>query len=136
MNLNQITIHVKNIRRSIEFYEKLGLILIVDSPKNGYARLECPEGRGGGAAATFSLHEAENVASADASFYFEVDDVDARVADLKSKGLTFETEPTDQTWLWREAWTRDPDGYRIGIYHAGDNRRFPPWRIDAKAGGA
>ena len=34
----------------------------------------------------------------------------------------------DTPWLWREAryWTlRQPDR----IFHAGPNRRFPPWRI-------
>jgi hydroxymethylpyrimidine/phosphomethylpyrimidine kinase len=34
-----------------------------------------------------------------------------------------------QRWLWREAWLRDPAGNSICLYHAGDNRRFPPWRI-------
>lgn len=123
MNLNQITIPVKNLAESIVFYQKLGLTLIVDSPDNRYVRFECPDGM-----TTFSLHEAEDAASG-ASFYFEVDDVDARVSELKAAGIVFETEPTDQRWLWREAWTRDPDGNRIGVYHGGENRRFPPWRV-------
>ncbi|MEO1240781.1 MAG: VOC family protein [Pseudomonadota bacterium] len=124
MNLNQITIHVSNLERSVAFYQRLGLTLIVNSPDNGYARFECADG-----GTTFSLHETENVHAAGASFYFEVDDVDARVSALKTAGLVFEAEPVDQRWLWREAWTRDPDGYRVAIYHAGENRRFPPWRI-------
>lgn len=128
MNLNQITIAVKNLRMSIEFYHKLGLTLIVDSPENGYARFECP-GQSAETGATFSLHEKEDAAPGSASFYFEVDDVNAHVATLKAKGVQFQTEPTDQPWLWREAWTYDPDGNRIAIYHAGDNRRFPPWRV-------
>ena len=37
--------------------------------------------------------------------------------------------PTDQSWLWREAYLKDPDGNLICLYHAGANRRFPPWRI-------
>jgi hydroxymethylpyrimidine/phosphomethylpyrimidine kinase len=32
-------------------------------------------------------------------------------------------------WLWREARLRDPSGNEICLYHAGANRRFPPWRI-------
>ena len=124
MNLNQITIHVSDLDRSIVFYQKLGLTLIVHSSDNRYARFECPiDGT------TFSLHETENISSGNVSFYFEVDDVDTRVTELKESGLVFDTEPIDQRWLWREAWTRDPDGYRIGIYKAGENRRFPPWRL-------
>jgi hypothetical protein len=37
--------------------------------------------------------------------------------------------PPDQAWLWREAYLKDPDGNLICLYHAGANRRFPPWRI-------
>ncbi len=102
----------------------LGLTLIVDSPASNYARLECPDG-----GTTFSLHESENVSPAGVSFYFEVQDVDARVKELEELGMSFEDPPTDKRHLWREAWTRDPDGYRIGVYHAGENRRFPPWRV-------
>lgn len=125
MNLNQITISVASLDRSIAFYQSLGLTLIVHSPGNAYARFECPDGD-----TTFSLHEAADV-EAGASFCFEVADVDATVHALEDKGVIFETPPTDQRWLWREAWTRDPDGNRIAIYHAGENRRFPPWRIKA-----
>jgi hydroxymethylpyrimidine/phosphomethylpyrimidine kinase len=60
---------------------------------------------------------------------FEVDDVDAVVRDLKSKGLTFEADPIDQEWLWREAYLRDPSGNWLCIYHAGESRRFPAWRV-------
>jgi hydroxymethylpyrimidine/phosphomethylpyrimidine kinase len=31
--------------------------------------------------------------------------------------------------MWREARLRDPDGNIIFLYHAGEARRFPPWRI-------
>lgn len=131
MNLNQITISVKNLRDSIDFYQRLGLTLIVDSSDNRYARFECPQ-KGIGDGTTFSLHEADEAAPGAASFYFEVEDVDARVTELKAAGFAFETDPVDQRWLWREAWTRDPDGNRIAIYHAGENRRFPPWRVDGR----
>ncbi|MGZ8311582.1 MAG: VOC family protein, partial [Allosphingosinicella sp.] len=61
--------------------------------------------------------------------YFEVDDVDAFVAALD---LPLSQAPADRAGLWREARLRDPSGNEICIYHAGDNRRFPPWRIDAR----
>jgi predicted enzyme related to lactoylglutathione lyase len=61
--------------------------------------------------------------------YFESEDIDATVEQLKSVGLSFEQEPTDQDWLWREAYLLDPNCYRICLFHAGDNRKNPPWRV-------
>ncbi len=123
MELNQVTVPCTDYDASVAFYTKLGLRQIVDSPPR-YARFEAANN------ATFSLHAAESSGSTAAFVvYFEVDDVDAKVLELKQKGLAFETDPVDQQWLWREAYLRDPAGNRVCIYHAGDNRRFPPWRI-------
>ncbi|MDH3811648.1 MAG: VOC family protein, partial [Gammaproteobacteria bacterium] len=30
---------------------------------------------------------------------------------------------------WREACLRDPAGNVICIFHGGENRRYPPWRV-------
>jgi catechol 2,3-dioxygenase-like lactoylglutathione lyase family enzyme len=123
MRLNQVTVSSTDIPRSVEFYKKLGLVQIVDT--DHYARFLCPEG-----GSTFSVdHVNGPIPPASTGVYFECDDLDARVADLKSAGIRFETEPTDQRWLWREAWLRDPDGNRLCLYYAGDNRVNPPWRI-------
>ena len=48
---------------------------------------------------------------------------------LTAAGLRFESEPVDQPWLWREAYLRDPAGNRVCLFHAGENRRRPPWRL-------
>ena len=61
--------------------------------------------------------------------YFEVDDVLATVKELQQKGIIFETETKVQTWLWTESCLKDPDGNTIIIYHAGENRKNPPWRL-------
>lgn len=125
LNLNQITIEVREIEKSISFYEKLGLKLIVkDLPK--YARFECPAGD-----STFSLHQLTgkgNTGSA-AWIYFESQQLDEDVEKLLQEGVTFESLPSDQPWLWREATLSDPDGYKIILYHAGQHRKNPPWRI-------
>ncbi len=125
MRLNQVTAPAHDLAASIAFYEKLGLKLFVRS--DHYARFDLPKGE-----ATFSLHavEGEIPRANTPQIYFEVHDVDLTVEKLKAAGIVFETEPTDQRWLWREAWLRDPAGNALCIYHAGDNRRFPPWRID------
>ena len=44
--------------------------------------------------------------------------------------MAIEREPVAQTWLWYEAWLRDPAGNAICLYNAGENRRYPPWRIE------
>jgi len=49
---------------------------------------------------------------------------------LIAKGIVFDTDPADQSWLWREAWLSDPAGVKLCLYYAGKNRRFPPWRIE------
>jgi catechol 2,3-dioxygenase-like lactoylglutathione lyase family enzyme len=124
MNLNQVTIYSSEPRESVGFYQKLGLKLIVDSLPR-YARLECPDGE-----ATLSIHSTEDLhAASNIVLYFECEDLDARVAELKNAGLEFEQEPQDQTWLWREAYLRDPNGNRICLFYAGENRKNPPWRV-------
>ncbi len=52
------------------------------------------------------------------------------VKQLKEKGIIFTSEPEDKLWLWREAHLQDPDDNSIILYHAGDNRKNPPWRIN------
>jgi predicted enzyme related to lactoylglutathione lyase len=124
MNLNQITIYSSKPRETADFYQKLGLKIIVDSLPR-YARFECPDGD-----ATLSVHAAEETLSPSGIvLYFECDDLDAKVASLKADGLEFEQEPQDQTWLWREAYLRDPAGNRVCLFHAGENRKNPPWKV-------
>src|SRR5687768_9008816 len=98
MNLNQVTIYTDKTRELVEFYKKLGLRLIVDSLPR-YARLECPDGD-----STLSVHTTDDARN-DSSIvlYFECEDFDARVAELKRRGLKFDEEPQDKTWLWKEA---------------------------------
>jgi len=124
MRLNQVTVPSRDLAVAVDFYQKLGLRLIVDSVPR-YARLECPDG-----SATFSLHQVPKLPSGTGIVvYFECEALDARVAELTEMGITFDSLPTDQSWLWREASLRDPDGNCLILYHAGTNRRFPPWRI-------
>lgn len=124
MNLNQVTIYSDKPVESVEFYRKLGLKMIVDSLPR-YARLECPDGD-----ATISIHETDNSsAGSTIVLYFECEELNARVEELKSLGLEFEQDPIDQTWLWREAYLRDPSGNRVCLFHAGENRKNPPWKV-------
>ena len=123
MNLNQVTVPVRNIPKSIGFYQTLGLKLIVESPH--YARFECPEGE-----ATFSIHLTEKLPEGKGiSVYFECEHLDTKVDYLMDQGIAFDEPPNDKSWLWREARLRDLDNNQIILYFAGDHRKNPPWRI-------
>ena len=124
MNLNQVTVPSKNIQKSITFYKKLGLELIVEALPH-YARFVCPNGN-----ATFSVHLVEELPKGDGIYvYFECDDLDERVGELEQKGIVFDELPNDKSWLWREARLKDPDGNKIILYFGGENRLNPPWRV-------
>lgn len=122
MRLNQVTVTVNDIDTAIGFYSTLGLKPIVRSPH--YARFVCPEGD-----STFSVHVGEPTSSPSTVVYFENDDLDSQCKRLLEAGIDFDTAPTDQRWLWREARLRDPSGNPICLFQAGSNRRNPPWRL-------
>ncbi|WP_298903732.1 VOC family protein [uncultured Psychroserpens sp.] len=125
MNLNQITIPSLDVEKASEFYEILGLNLIVDALPR-YVRFECPDGN-----ATFSIHKVDELPSGNRiSIYFEEDNLDDIVGHLQQKGIIFTSEPEDKDWLWREAHLYDLDGNHIILFKAGDNRKNPPWRIN------
>jgi hydroxymethylpyrimidine/phosphomethylpyrimidine kinase len=123
--LNQITVTGTDYERSADFYRRIGLKQIVDSPETGYARFETAGG------VTFSVQiDPEEKIIATSAIYLECDDLDERVEKLARSGIAFEHGPRNQPWMWREARLRDPDGNIIFFYKAGENRRFPPWRIE------
>ena len=121
-SLNHVTVGCRDYAASVIFYKSLGLDLIVDSPSSGYARFEAPNG------VTFSLHHSDNIASS-IIVYFESKRLDAWVTELASQGFAFEQLPQDESWGWREARLLDPAGNIVCLYSAGENRRFPDWRI-------
>lgn len=124
MNLNQITVPSLNLSVAVPFYQTLGLRLIVEALPH-YARFECPDGN-----ATFSIHLTDSLPKGEGVLvYFECANLDEKVIELKSKGVSFDQDPIDQRWLWREARLKDPDGNRLILFYAGENRQNPPWRI-------
>ena len=124
--MNQVTVTVTDYAKSVAFYRSLGLRQIVDSPDNAYARFET----GGGA--TLSIQaDPEEVISPTTAIYLECDDIDAEVDRLARLGVPFEHGPRNQPWMWREARLRDPSGNTVFLYKAGENRRFPPWRMES-----
>jgi catechol 2,3-dioxygenase-like lactoylglutathione lyase family enzyme len=124
MDLNQVTVPSTDVAASVAFYKKLGLRLVVDSVPR-YARFECPAG-----SSTFSVERTESISpGAGIVVYFECVNLDEVVRSLKADGIVFDTDVTDQTWLWREARLKDPSGNQICLFFAGENRKNPPWRV-------
>lgn len=122
--LNQVTVPTTDVLRAVEFYRTLGLVPIVES--GHYARFVVP-----GNEATFSVHAVEHLQASSTVVYFECDDLDATVDRLAASGVVFDEPPTDRRWRWREARLTDPDGNRLCLYRAGDDRLNPPWRVGA-----
>lgn len=123
LRLNQVTVTGKDYAKMVDFYRRLGLRQIVDSPENQYARFEA-------GAATFSIQcDPEAEIGETVAVYFECDDLDERVERLARSGIPFEHGPRNQPWDWREARLRDPSGNTVFFYRAGEARRFPPWRL-------
>ena len=124
LRLNQVTVTGKDYAKMVEFYTRLGLKQIVNSPENNYARFEA-------GAVTFSIQCDPDVEIDETiAVYFECDDLDERVERLARSGIPFEHGPRNQPWDWREARLRDPSGNTVFLYRAGEARRFPPWRMD------
>lgn len=123
MELNQITLPAIDMPASVAFYRRMGFELIVDEPH--YARFKSVVGN-----ATFSLHAVEAFTNAAQTVvYFECASLDPQIAELQAKGFQFLQEPRDEPWLWREARLLDPAGNVLCLYHAGENRLNPPWRV-------
>ncbi|PQM29623.1 bifunctional hydroxymethylpyrimidine kinase/phosphomethylpyrimidine kinase [Sphingopyxis lindanitolerans] len=120
--LNQVTLPASDYAESVAFYKQMGLKQIVDSPQNGYARFEAANG------VTLSIHVGDGVAGG-ATTYLESGALDAWVAYLARRGVSFEQMPKDEEWGWREARLTDPAGNRLCLYQAGEYRRYPPWRL-------
>lgn len=122
MNLNQVTLPVNDMTAATEFYLKLGFTQIVDTPH--YARFACPND-----GASFSLSLEQGDFNNGAVIYFEHPELDKWVSELSAKGVKFDQQPQDQSYLWREAVLHDPSGNKIKLYWAGENRLNPPWRV-------
>jgi hydroxymethylpyrimidine/phosphomethylpyrimidine kinase len=117
---NQVTLPATDHAASVAFYRALGLAPIVDSAGR-YARFESAGGT------TLSIEAADEIDGKPIVF-LEVADLDAAIAAARAARIAI-TDAVDQSWGWREARLTDPAGNALRLYSAGENRRFPPWRL-------
>lgn len=118
--VNQVTLPAQDHEASVAFYRALGLSMIVESDER-YARFESAGGT------TLSVEASAEIGGRPVIF-LEVADLDAAVAAARAQGIAI-ADAQDQPWGWREARLADPAGNQLCLYVAGENRRFPPWRI-------
>ena len=120
MNLNQVTIPSLDVSRSIEFYERLGLQLIVHT-HDAYARVECPEGD-----STFSVHLVEAVPPEGVWVYFEVNDVTAKIKELEAKGIAFDLPPQNSRGYGQRPVSKIRMGIELLSFMQGSRERIHP----------
>jgi len=111
------TCHVKNLNKTVKFYEALGFEQ--KKKENGHATLYSnwfwmdflPIGKDERANASKGADLGAGI-----SIYMSVDNVDEFHKQLLAKGLKPRTKPQDQPWGNREFILRDPDGYNLVIF--------------------
>ena len=109
------TLVVTDVDIAKPFYEgQLGLTLLEETPAG------CRFGAGKGS--QFTIRRGQPPASGPTVMHFEVDDIEAVVRDLTSRGVTFEEYETPKTVNFiaqvgpaRGAWFKDPDGNVLGV---------------------
>lgn len=111
------TCHVKNLSKTVKFYEALGFENRKQDANHAtlYSNwfwIDC--------LAIGKDERTESTKGADLgagiSIYMSVDNVDEFHAHLLAKGLKTKTKPQDQPWGNREFTLRDPDGYNVVIF--------------------
>jgi catechol 2,3-dioxygenase-like lactoylglutathione lyase family enzyme len=109
------TLVATDVDRAKRFYqEQLGLKLLEETP------FSCRFGAGKGSQLT--VRRGQPPASGPTVAHFEVDDIEAVIRDLTSRGVVFEEYETPKTVNFiaqvgpaRGAWFKDPDGNVLGV---------------------
>lgn len=117
MRVDNVGICVRDLRRSVTFYEGLGFELLSENDRGatvarGDAKLFLFESRVEGEPSPRELGLFGNPPGID-HVSFLVDDVDALHDQLVARGIQTAGEPSDQAWGARAFGVLDPDGNNL-----------------------
>lgn len=115
MRMKDLVVYVRDVSRSLEFYEgRLGF-KTVELGLPDYATVVDPDGE-----TTICLHRGSSERPATgkdgAWLYIELGGLDTVCEELAGRGVEFEQMPEDMPWGWRHAYLRDPDGQLLSLY--------------------
>lgn len=126
MRLSHVTLQVSDIARSRAFYLGLGFKPIV--LEDHYCRFLTS----GDATVSIERHEGVINSGVEIGIEFETAAaLDSYVVGLAANTNQFAHPLKDQSWLWREARVRDPDGHTLLLFFAGEAKLDPPWKVRA-----
>ncbi|HUB98144.1 MAG TPA: VOC family protein [Stellaceae bacterium] len=139
IRMEGMTLAVKDVKRSLEFYGKtLGLKVEMDSaPDFAMIRVGGPDGGTIGLLAARhanrkGIKSATRAQRAAVHVEFSTDDLDGLYRRLKVRGVRFHEPPHDEPWE-RSMQTYDPDGYTVEIAQGRRGRNQPKRRRVAAA---
>jgi catechol 2,3-dioxygenase-like lactoylglutathione lyase family enzyme len=105
-------LHVTNARTAVDFYRKLGFVLLFGAPDGVVPADPCYVGiMRDGAVLHLSSHAGDGAAGG--VVYVMTEDVDRLHEELRGRNVAVHLGPIDQTWGMREMYVRDPDGNSI-----------------------
>ena len=107
-NISAVTLAVNKMASSIEFYDKLGMIVTYGGPASGFTTL-----RSGDVVLNLILHSGHS-ASWGGSVILRVDNVDQIYSNLLEAGLNPDT-PQNADWGERFFHIWDPDGHELSF---------------------
>ncbi|MGC4086363.1 MAG: VOC family protein [Polyangiaceae bacterium] len=121
MLLSQVRLLVRDFPTMFRFYrDAFGLEPQLDDERGPYGKFEFPSGTAALALQTREhfealLGELPHASTINALVVVHVDDVDALVATLRSRGALIQREPADAWGRMRVAYVRDPEGNLIEL---------------------
>jgi methylmalonyl-CoA/ethylmalonyl-CoA epimerase len=111
--IGQIAINVRDLERAVRFYrDVLGLRFLFEVPKMAF--FDC-----GGIRLMLAVPEEERFDHPASIIYYDVKDIGGAAAELKSRGVEFESEPHEvadlgDRVLWL-AFLEDTEGNYVGV---------------------
>jgi uncharacterized glyoxalase superfamily protein PhnB len=123
MGLNAFGVVVKDMKKSLDFYRRLGLEFPEGAESEDHVEVEL----GGGVRLMFDPEESvkqfdpewSSPAGSRVALAFQMAspaEVDAKYAELTAAGYTGHKAPWDALWGQRYATLRDPDGVGVDLY--------------------